>query len=111
MCELYHNGAIVRVFGRPKILEIVYDPKLEANEADNKTPTFGINLSREYFQASICKNSHWEEVGKRPADDEKGNCSPEAANSQDDFAPNPNLSLNIGIVKQPSYIYLGVAIL
>ncbi|KAL7929830.1 hypothetical protein V8C35DRAFT_330965 [Trichoderma chlorosporum] len=25
VCELYHNDAIVRVFGRPKILEIVYD--------------------------------------------------------------------------------------
>jgi len=25
VCELYHNGAIVRVFGRPKILEIVHD--------------------------------------------------------------------------------------
>ncbi|KAI3536034.1 hypothetical protein CSPX01_11068 [Colletotrichum filicis] len=25
VCEMYHNGAIVRVFGRPKILEIVHD--------------------------------------------------------------------------------------
>ena len=29
VCELYNKGGIARVFGRPKILEIVYDPDNE----------------------------------------------------------------------------------
>ncbi|KAK2772625.1 ankyrin repeat domain-containing protein 28 [Colletotrichum kahawae] len=56
VCELYHNGAIVRVFGRPKILE-VHQPASKDNSDD------------------------------------------------DDFAPNPNLSFNIGIKKPPEYIH------
>ncbi|KAK1452524.1 hypothetical protein CMEL01_16753 [Colletotrichum melonis] len=35
VCELYHNGAIVRVFGRPKILEFLHDRKA----ADEGQPT------------------------------------------------------------------------
>lgn len=26
VCELYNSGGIARVFGRPKILEVVHDP-------------------------------------------------------------------------------------
>lgn len=47
VCELYHNGAIVRVFGRPKILEVVYDPNFEPTGSSDKRDVFGINLSRE----------------------------------------------------------------
>ncbi|PNP75165.1 hypothetical protein FNYG_11491 [Fusarium nygamai] len=27
VCELYSNGGIARVFGRPKVLEVVHDPQ------------------------------------------------------------------------------------
>ncbi|KAL7788927.1 hypothetical protein V8C37DRAFT_418210 [Trichoderma ceciliae] len=111
VCELYHNGAIVRVFGRPKILEVVFDPSLEINEAGDKRHEPSINLSREYFQKSIKKDTRWKEVGQSPSDDEAENGSPTAENARDKFAPNPNLPLNIGIIKQPPYVYLGAAII
>ncbi|KKO99702.1 hypothetical protein THAR02_08180 [Trichoderma harzianum] len=43
VCELYNNGGIARVFGRPKILEVVYDPDHnfadeKAESPDNKEP-------------------------------------------------------------------------
>ncbi|KXH59543.1 hypothetical protein CSAL01_06632 [Colletotrichum salicis] len=55
VCELYHIGAIVRVFGRIKILE--HQPASNDNSDD------------------------------------------------DDFAPNPNLSFNVGIRKPPEYFH------
>ncbi|KAL6854518.1 hypothetical protein J3F83DRAFT_754789 [Trichoderma novae-zelandiae] len=106
VCELYHNGAIVRVFGRPKILEIIYDPVLEANEAGEEDKhKFGISISREYFQQSILNDKRWQEKGLEDSDDEAKNSLSSATNSSSDFAPNPNLSLNIGIVKRSAYVY------
>ncbi|TFA99971.1 Receptor-interacting serine/threonine-protein kinase 4 [Trichoderma ghanense] len=109
VCELYHNGAIVRVFGRPKILEIVYDPVLEANELGHKHE-FGINISREYFQKTILNDERWHERGFDDSDDEAKNRLSSANSSSVDFAPNPNLSLNIGIVKRSSWVYSVAAI-
>ena len=28
VCELYNNGSTARVFGRPKLLEVVFDPSI-----------------------------------------------------------------------------------
>ncbi|KAK2733521.1 ankyrin repeat domain-containing protein 28 [Colletotrichum kahawae] len=113
VCELYHNGAIVRVFGRPKILEIVHDP----GETDFYTglpkPTYGIYTFREYVENTVAGRQEWREGGKPsrtaitdpeirgvhlvPAQDKTG--------GQDGFAPKPNLSFNIGIKKRPTYVY------
>jgi hypothetical protein len=46
--ELYQGGAITRVFGRAKILEIVHDQRLESLGADNGTPTHGIYTFMRY---------------------------------------------------------------
>lgn len=32
VCELYNNGAIARLFGRPKLSEIVYDEKTSGDD-------------------------------------------------------------------------------
>ncbi|ETR99620.1 hypothetical protein M419DRAFT_85898, partial [Trichoderma reesei RUT C-30] len=109
VCELYHNGAIVRVFGRPKILEIVYDPVLEANESGDKRE-FGINISREYYQKSIRNDTRWQEKGQYHFDNEAKSTSSFTIDAFDSFAPNPNLSLNIGIVKRSSFVYAMAAL-
>jgi hypothetical protein len=45
VCELYNNGGIARVFGRPKILEIVHDPvKEDTNDETAGIYTFRHNL-------------------------------------------------------------------
>ncbi|KAL7808696.1 hypothetical protein V8C26DRAFT_412898 [Trichoderma gracile] len=109
VCELYHNGAIVRVFGRPKILEIVYDPAHEANKNGDKDE-FGINLSREYFQKSIVNDRRWQEKGVADSDDESKASLSSVNNLSNNFAPNPNLSLNIGIVKRSRWVYSTAAV-
>ncbi|KAL6693684.1 hypothetical protein J3F84DRAFT_400942 [Trichoderma pleuroticola] len=85
VCELYNNGGIERVFWRPKILEVVYDP--EHSFADEKA---GIYTFQE-FRKSPGNN------GIMP----------------DTFAENfsPNLSLNVGIKRKPPAIFWTVAMI
>ncbi|KAK2035952.1 hypothetical protein LZ31DRAFT_571641 [Colletotrichum somersetense] len=81
VCELYHNGAIVRVFGRPKILEVIYDPKAAEKEFTGRSAPS--NDEQNLQMQKI--NSH-------------------NSNGSSNFAPNPNLSFNIGIRRQPEYV-------
>jgi hypothetical protein len=39
VCKLYNSGGIARVFGRPKILEVVHDPNYVFSNSD-KPPVF-----------------------------------------------------------------------
>lgn len=110
VCELYHNGAIVRVFGRPKILEIVYDPELEKKDDKKSKNTVGINISREYFQMAKQNGAGWEEQEEEKPSHDAESRPLETKNTFDNFAPNPNLSLNIGIVKRSSFVYIAAAI-
>jgi ankyrin repeat protein len=120
VCELYHNGAIVRVLGRPKILEIVHDYEgADFKRPDRQTPpTCGIYPFREYIKTARAKEAGWEEERvrrvRRGAEDTESQMDPskkqpEISDSDDDdsndgFAPNPNLSINIGIRKRSRHI-------
>ncbi|KAK2002120.1 hypothetical protein LX36DRAFT_652618 [Colletotrichum falcatum] len=116
VCELYHNGAIVRVFGRPKILEIIHDRKEADDELssgrDPSTFKCGIYSFREYIKIRAPGDSEWREAGKPSGHDIEAPPQPNAAKtpsvSEDDedsteFAPNPNLSFNIGIRRSSEY--------
>ncbi|KAK2016917.1 hypothetical protein LZ32DRAFT_523896, partial [Colletotrichum eremochloae] len=87
VCEMYHNGAIVRVFGRPKILEIIHDHK-EANEEEDGQP-FGDDI-----EAPQQSTSARTTLGSEDDEDSIK------------FAPNPNLSFNIGIRRPSKYVPL-----
>ncbi|KAK4238837.1 hypothetical protein C8A03DRAFT_14755, partial [Achaetomium macrosporum] len=112
VCELYHNGAIVRVFGRPKILEVVHVREAAVpDDSDGKTPPeYGIYSFREYIKKESFRNVGWEEDGKRESlkrklgDDEALTEAETGKDVEDEFAPNPNLSFNIGIREQPRYV-------
>ncbi|KAK2771388.1 ankyrin repeat domain-containing protein 28 [Colletotrichum kahawae] len=109
VCELYHNGAIVRVFGRPKILEVVHD-RDAANEeftGGRQTPSnCGIYSFREYVKTHSATRAGWGEIGKQfRCDPEKHQLASNDSTDEDDFAPNPNLSFNIGIRKPPEYFH------
>ena len=138
VCELYHNGAIVRVFGRPKILEVVHDRTADIpNVGDSKTtPKCGIYSFQEYIKTTPAETAVWKEVktvgwktsvkrawdgirarwrGKRIAEMMVGldllswtaimsRQRSHNSDGDDEFAPNPNLSFNIGIREQPDYI-------
>ncbi|ETS86383.1 hypothetical protein PFICI_00211 [Pestalotiopsis fici W106-1] len=104
VCELYHNGAIVRVFGRPKILEIVHDREAPCSfDTNSKTvPDCGIYPFQEYIKTQRAKDAGWKELGE-PNWSVEG--QPLKVDKKDDvFAPNPNLSFNIGIREQPRWV-------
>nr|XP_036589824.1 ankyrin repeat domain-containing protein 28 [Colletotrichum truncatum]KAF6801829.1 ankyrin repeat domain-containing protein 28 [Colletotrichum truncatum] len=117
VCELYNNGAIVRVFGHPKILEIIYDRKASEEEFSRDDPIpseCGIYLSREYLgKRRFGTFDEYEKTAfgtwaKKPSDDDE---ETQALAPDNAFAPNPNLSFNIGIRRSPEKLtWLGAAV-
>ncbi|KAI0172914.1 putative ankyrin repeat protein [Hypoxylon sp. FL1284] len=95
VCELYTNGGVARVFGRPKLLEIVHDPDASPEEfypSAQGEVTAGIYSFREYVGTNKGKEE-WKNQPKMPSSSvEEGQ-----KDDRGQFAPNPNLSLNIGI--------------
>ena len=61
ICELYSNGGIARVFGRPKLLEVVHDPEGEIAECwpADESPMLGIYLFRNYARLHNHKRGEW----------------------------------------------------
>lgn len=76
VCELWSNGGICRVFGRPKILEFMYTPgrefypkfsaKASGDEA-SQSPSCGIDLPRTVLSSNVSTGSKqstlWKEAG------------------------------------------------
>ncbi|KAL4908578.1 hypothetical protein BDW74DRAFT_175262 [Aspergillus multicolor] len=104
VCELYNNGGIARVFGRPKILEFVHDPTDCRPQTDKaycaSKPTengwgTGIYTFKDYLSRDMDRrdwyDSMWTERYK--------------------FAPNPNLTINIGIRAYSPWVSAGVAVI
>lgn len=106
VCELYNNGGIARVFGRPKLLEIVHDRNATIEDFYSDNPnsqaTAGIYPFKDYLKKD---NQEWREVGKRPSDEED-----ESARDDTHFAINPNLSLNVGIKQGSRHWFTAAAI-
>ncbi|EEH03304.1 ankyrin repeat domain-containing protein [Histoplasma capsulatum G186AR] len=115
VCELYNNGGFTRVFGRPKLLEIVHDE--EATESDfyhkspEAPPSAGIYSFEEYLKTS---RNEWRELKKSFEDEERlsslfnsGDAgSSDSSTSPSKFAPNPNLSLNVGLKQRKRHWYI-----
>jgi ankyrin repeat protein len=108
VCELFTKGGVQRVLGRPSILELVYvEPAEEPKLANigHAQDAVGLYLSRNYFEdRTTQENPDWQQIsgssGKRP----KGKISGGTV-----FAPNPNLSLNIGVRRQPPWVFWLIA--
>ncbi|KAI1394335.1 uncharacterized protein F4822DRAFT_424813 [Hypoxylon trugodes] len=102
VCELYNNGGIARVFGRPKLLEIVRDPQAPFDEfypSNGAKATAGIYSFEEYLKTNRGKSEWklqrtWLEKWKNPTETTETGSQQGPAKH---FAPNPNLSQNIGI--------------
>lgn len=127
VCELYHNGAVVRVFGRPKIAEIVHDARGASFYEDGENTVAGkagIYSFQNYIEGTVAANSGWLEndlpVGEHPKDRllfrqwkkilERFHIRrPGGDGSSLNFAPNPNLSLNYGIKKHSPFVSWGAA--
>ncbi|CAH0050506.1 unnamed protein product, partial [Clonostachys solani] len=102
VCELYNNGGIARVFGRPKILEIIFDP-----EDPDFQKEAGIYTVRDYLKT---EKSVWVKVKQSgvfagPTTDVESGPPKKSAYVDGDvdlFAP--NLSLNVGIKRQHTHV-------
>ncbi|KAK3296645.1 uncharacterized protein B0H64DRAFT_106109 [Chaetomium fimeti] len=117
VCELYNNGGISRIIGRPRMLELVYDPTASDYEFYDNT-TAGLYSVQEYFvkDAKNNKKRKWAEMvpaGRlggflqdRPADQGNGFdvfvSSIVEGNASKPFAPSPNLTLNVWMKKVPA---------
>lgn len=98
VCELWSNGGICRVFGRPKVLAFIFS-KDEAqfySQGPTDQALCGIETLSEALSGlgvedpsleGTAYQSKWKEVGKPHLDR--------------NFAPNPNMSLNIGVKERP----------
>lgn len=103
VCELFNRGGITRVLGRPSILELIHVPRqegLQTPASESKNDKAGLYLSRDYFSHHYenSESPDWTEVKRRQTD------------SANRFSPNPNLSLNIGIVKRPPWVFVAIAV-
>ncbi|KAM5442394.1 hypothetical protein MferCBS31731_002770 [Microsporum ferrugineum] len=111
VCELYNNGGIARVFGRPKLLEIVLDLNATNDDFYQKGPnvqaTAGLYTFKDYLKKD---KQEWEEIGKPAGDEEKEPMSDDV-DTERDFAINPNLSLNVGIKQGTRLWFTAAAIL
>ncbi|KAF1953039.1 hypothetical protein CC80DRAFT_451452, partial [Byssothecium circinans] len=108
VCELFTKGGVQRVLGRPSILELVYvDRSSDTTTAntDRSANEVGLFLSRNYFQDRIGSgNQEWKRVTGTAATQSRDDVTKGAA-----FAPNPNLSLNVGVRNQPSWVFWIIA--
>lgn len=99
VCELYNNGGIARVFGRPKLLEIVHDPLATIEEffsSDRHEATAGIYSFQDYVTCDSPREKDWQQRSSSEKERSSGKSGADGLNDAR-FAPNPNLSLNIGI--------------
>lgn len=101
VCELYNNGGIARVFGRPSLLEIVFDTESTLDDFFNprrNKEAAGIYSFKGYIH-KFKREQEWYEVKKKKTDeDETGrHGAVDGTRSPQEFAPSPNLSLNVGI--------------
>ncbi|CAF9941900.1 MAG: hypothetical protein HETSPECPRED_004379, partial [Heterodermia speciosa] len=128
VCELYNNGGIARVFGRPKLLEVVLDDQSHGHDfysSDRAPPSAGIYSFKEYI--SKLTKQQTPQTGKDDKDTkdweeqrtyhlqqilclERQSTTDKEATPNMEFAPNPNLSLNIGIKKKPMWWFIIAAV-
>jgi ankyrin repeat protein len=106
VCELFTRGGIQRVLGRPSILELVYLPrttKLKNPSGGLSTIDSQLLLSREYFtKHARALDTPWKEI-------KSSNSGRKTLDSTPTLAPNPNLSLNVGIRRSPDWVLWMVA--
>ncbi|RDW76457.1 ankyrin repeat domain-containing protein [Aspergillus mulundensis] len=119
--ELYNNGGIARVFGRPKILEVVQDPASNDFYDDHgKRSRFraGIFTFREY-RSTEKGVEEWTEtssgigtlLGEKSTRAEPVTEAKKLDADNELAARNPNLSLNIGIKRQPDWVFWAAALI
>ncbi|KAF4915929.1 hypothetical protein CGCVW01_v010219 [Colletotrichum viniferum] len=128
VCEVFNRNGVTRVLGRPRVLELVYirsDPRklflfkhylrapetwdwkrsTGSNEEAEKNPPADAGVGDRDVEANLDSQTVVEGPETLSADTK----SSDKTDLHDLFAPTPNLSLNVGIVRRPSLFYVVVA--
>jgi hypothetical protein len=127
VCELWSNGGICRVFGRPRILEFfhiknasIFYPSFE-HRVDTKTPpSCGLYPPQSVLCADELRRrdgvgthypiTGWREIGNKDLyPSHNDTIDLENPRRSKAFAPHPNLSLNIGITRVKPH-FLGMTV-
>ncbi|QYS96326.1 ANK_REP_REGION domain-containing protein [Trichoderma simmonsii] len=113
VCELFNKGGITRVLGRPDIIELIYIPdRGQANQNQQQgqqIPQPRLQLFTSYLEDSS------KECWHRMMSSGNGNAVFNKIGRSDsrnslDLAPKPNLSLNVGIRRQPDWAFYVIAL-
>ncbi|KAG8677677.1 hypothetical protein FPOAC2_03809 [Fusarium poae] len=102
VCELFNKGGITRVLGRPQILELIH--------IKNPGQKDDLHLFRHYLEEHKDPDtSEWTKFERCIPG--MGDLSNGSSSSHIQFAPKPNLSLNVGIKRRPKWVFVVIAIL
>ncbi|KAF3310091.1 hypothetical protein TWF173_010101 [Orbilia oligospora] len=139
VCELWSNGGISRIFGRPKILEFVFSGredfyarfpvkkekideqgKEQKNEESKEEqgigeiiyPSCGIHKSKAFFcPGKFRDDGEPVELGDwKEVDEVASTQGSDQETATPRFAPHPNLSLNVGIRPPPRWVQWAVVV-
>ncbi|KAL6811660.1 hypothetical protein V8C40DRAFT_270875 [Trichoderma camerunense] len=113
VCELFNKGGITRVLGRPDIIELIYIPdRGQADQNQQQGQQIAqprLHLFTSYLDGSLntCwkrtrSSGRWDAVFNKIGHSNSGNFL--------DHAPKPNLSLNVGIKRQPGWAFYVIAV-
>lgn len=108
VCELFNRGGITRVLGQPRILELVYTPShggLGKQNLGLGKDNIGLDLSQNYFEKVYSERERSDWRAEYSVFERRSNRDRPAPS----FAPNPNLSLNVGIIKRPRWVFFAIA--
>ncbi|KAK0764681.1 hypothetical protein N5P37_002147 [Trichoderma harzianum] len=118
VCELFNKGGITRVLGRPDIIELVYIPdggqanrsqQKEQQKEQQQTAPQKLRLFTSYLEDS--SNECWQKITFSGSGNAVFNKMVNSTSGNFlDLAPKPNLSLNVGIRRQPDWVFYVIAL-
>ncbi|EHK23321.1 ankyrin repeat protein, partial [Trichoderma virens Gv29-8] len=100
VCELFNKSGIARVLGRPDIVELIYTPDDPKDERFHIFTKYLDRPVRHYWEKNQFSGSGHALFSKIFF----------SSDESTEFAPKPNLSLNVGVRRRPDWIFYVVAI-
>lgn len=108
VCEMFNRGGITRVLGRPKVLELIHLPgqSLPSGQGHGEDLRTDLLHFGKFLARFGDDTRGWKEA--RRIGSRRGSTTSGYEGNR--LAPKPNLSLNVGIVKRPYWIFVVVAV-
>ncbi|KAL7905652.1 hypothetical protein GGI35DRAFT_471538 [Trichoderma velutinum] len=117
VCELFNKGGITRVLGRPDIIELVYisdgDQTNKNQQKEQQRAQPRLQLFTSYLKyLEDGSNEPWQRIMSSGSGNAVFNKIGHSNRGKSlDLAPKPNLSLNVGIRRQPDWVFYVIALI